>query len=333
MSVQSQPLVSIITPTYNHQRFIGSCIESVITQSYPHWEMIIVDDGSTDGTWDIVQSYAARDRRVRAFRQENRGIWRLAETYNFALAQSSGELIAVLEGDDVWLRDKLAVQVPLHREGNYALSFGEIQRIDAAGRLLPGPRLPDVRRAGFLQKITGAHLLDHLIQGDYFIPALTVLISIEHLRRIGGFQQPAYLPLVDYPTWLMIGATGGTFRFIPHLMGHWRITEGQTTWLLAHEIAFGTWRFAQEVSATRNRAGQAPGHIHERTLLSRNRRNFLADSCYRSAAIAFERGDPRAWTYCRELALLGRPGMFAKCLSMFAWKAMRRIVRTAPRMA
>jgi len=74
------PLVSIITPTYNHERFIAQCIESALAQTYPHWEQIIIDDGSTDRTAEIVARYD--DERIIYVRQANQGIWRLAETYN-----------------------------------------------------------------------------------------------------------------------------------------------------------------------------------------------------------------------------------------------------------
>src|SRR5437667_7605704 len=99
------PLVSVITPAYNHRRFIGPCIESLLGQTYTNWEQIIIDDGSTDDTAEVVRSYS--DPRIRYFHQENQGIDALAQTYNRALNLSRGELIAVLEGDDLWPEDKL----------------------------------------------------------------------------------------------------------------------------------------------------------------------------------------------------------------------------------
>ncbi|MDM7940633.1 MAG: glycosyltransferase, partial [Methanothrix sp.] len=77
------PSVSIITPTYNHERYIAECIDSVLAQSYPYWEQIIIDDGSSDGTQDVISLY--KDKRIKYIRQENKGIWRLGETYNKAL--------------------------------------------------------------------------------------------------------------------------------------------------------------------------------------------------------------------------------------------------------
>ena len=76
-------LVSIITPTYNHEKFIGNCIESVLAQTYPYWEQIIVDDGSNDDTGKIIASY--KDKRIKYIKQKNKGIWKLKETYNKAL--------------------------------------------------------------------------------------------------------------------------------------------------------------------------------------------------------------------------------------------------------
>ena len=105
------PLVSIITPTYNHEKYIAECIISVQNQIYSNWEMIIVDDGSTDRTYEIAKELASNDSRIKVFTQENKGIFKLAETYNLALQKSVGSLIAVLEGDDVWLPKKLVLQV------------------------------------------------------------------------------------------------------------------------------------------------------------------------------------------------------------------------------
>ena len=73
--------------------------------------MIIVDDGSTDKTYEIARSFAENDQRIKVFTQQNVGIFRLAETYNFALSVAQGKYIAILEGDDVWVSEKLSFQV------------------------------------------------------------------------------------------------------------------------------------------------------------------------------------------------------------------------------
>jgi len=118
----ARPMVSIITPTYNHERFIAQCIESVLAQSYPYWEQIIIDDGSTDRTSEIVARY--RDDRITYTRQENRGIWQLSRIYNDALMRSKGQYIAILEGDDFWPPHKLERQMKAFEESNADISWG-----------------------------------------------------------------------------------------------------------------------------------------------------------------------------------------------------------------
>lgn len=101
----NKPKVSIITPTFNHERFIAECIDSVINQTFNDWEMIIIDDGSTDSTPDIISDYD--DDRIIYIRQENEGPYKLGEIYNKALSLSNGDFIAILEGDDFWPPEKL----------------------------------------------------------------------------------------------------------------------------------------------------------------------------------------------------------------------------------
>src|SRR5207245_2442552 len=111
-----RPLVSVITPTYNHSRFISRCAASVLEQSYPRWEQFIVDDGSTDSTPDIVAAFS--DERVHYIRREHKGLAGLAEAYNTALKASNGEIVAILEGDDSWPRQKLETQVRVFRRSS-----------------------------------------------------------------------------------------------------------------------------------------------------------------------------------------------------------------------
>lgn len=94
----STPLVSIITPTYNHEKYITECIRSAISQTYQNWEMIIIDDGSTDRTQTLIKSFS--DNRIKYIYQEHLGAYQLGLTYNKALNQTKGKFIAILEGDD-----------------------------------------------------------------------------------------------------------------------------------------------------------------------------------------------------------------------------------------
>src|SRR6267143_992770 len=127
------PLVSVITPTYNHESYIGPCIESLLRQTYPHWEQIIVDDGSTDATPKVVKRYL--DPRIRYHRQTNQGAYALARTYNQALDIAKGSLIAILEGDDLWPPMKLATLVPTFDDPRVVLAYGQNADVSASGQM------------------------------------------------------------------------------------------------------------------------------------------------------------------------------------------------------
>src|SRR6267142_6300732 len=126
------PLVSVITPAYNHEKYISTCLENLLHQSYYHWEQVVIDDGSTDTTVAVVSRF--RDSRICLERQANQGAFELAKTYNRALSFARGELIAILEGDDFWPHDKLATLVPAFADPDVVLAYGEAADVDAKGR-------------------------------------------------------------------------------------------------------------------------------------------------------------------------------------------------------
>jgi len=105
-----KPLVSIITPVYNSQEFIAETIESVLKQTYQNWELIVVDDKSTDNSLGIVNSYVDKDSRIKVFELDSNS-GRPAVARNYGLAHSCGEYIAFLDSDDVWLPSKLDKQI------------------------------------------------------------------------------------------------------------------------------------------------------------------------------------------------------------------------------
>lgn len=95
-----EPLVSIITPLYNSEKYIAETIESVLAQTYSNWEMIIVDDCSKDNSTKIVEEYQKKDRRIKLYRNEiNKGV---SYTRNRAIDLSQGKYIAFLDSDDLW---------------------------------------------------------------------------------------------------------------------------------------------------------------------------------------------------------------------------------------
>ena len=98
-------MISVIMPAYNSEKYISEAIESVISQSCTNWELIIVDDGSTDQTSEIIDEYAAKDSRIRAFHRENSGV---SAARNFALEIVCGDYITFIDSDDVYNSERLA---------------------------------------------------------------------------------------------------------------------------------------------------------------------------------------------------------------------------------
>ena len=213
-------MISIITPTYNHEKFIGQCIDSVLAQTCRDWEMIIIDDGSTDGTGDVARMY--KDERIRYVRQENKGIGRLSETYNAALSMAKGDCIAILEGDDYWPPDKLESQAGDFRDKDVVLSFGYTQIVTHDGmpvKLIPPKDFPSEAKTNEPIGRASLYMMNPSIF-TYTFP-VSVMMRKETLCRIGGFQQPSYLPLVDYPTFLCL-TLEGRFAFHEKILGFWR---------------------------------------------------------------------------------------------------------------
>ena len=125
-------LVSVIIPSWNTGKFIAESIQSVIDQTYENWELIIVDDCSTDNTDEVVAKFT--DKRIRYFKNEkNSGA---ALSRNRALREANGEWIAFLDSDDLWNPDKLEHQINFMNKHGYTLSYTEYEKIDEESKPL-----------------------------------------------------------------------------------------------------------------------------------------------------------------------------------------------------
>lgn len=136
MSNQEEiPLVSVLVPVYNHEKFIGETIQSVLSQTYKNWELLIVDDCSTDGSWEIIQEYAKKDPRIKAFRNnENKG---LIPNWKFLIDTSRGEYIAFLEGDDLLCKENLAKKMAVFKQySDLGMVYCNFRVVDENGNVL-----------------------------------------------------------------------------------------------------------------------------------------------------------------------------------------------------
>lgn len=139
-------LVSIIMPSWNTEQFIAETIQSVIDQTYTKWELIIVDDCSTDNTDLVVESF--KDDRIKYFHNDkNSGA---ALTRNKAMREAKGEWIAFLDSDDLWMPEKLEHQIEFMKKNGYGISYTEYEKIDENSKPLniyvSGPDVVDKRK-------------------------------------------------------------------------------------------------------------------------------------------------------------------------------------------
>lgn len=221
--------VSIITLTFNHEEFIFACIESVVKQSYKNWEMIIVDDDSSDKTYEIALSFATRDKRIKIIRHTvNWGIKKLKESYNQALKKTQGDIIAVLEGDDFWPQNKLEIQSEVFKGKNIVLSYGNWAMTNRSGKTI---YTRDYKR--FDEKLVNNQpapfILNLFLTLQFDLGSQTVMIRKKTLLDMGGFKNDKYYPFVDIPTYLHL-ALKGRFAYIPMVLGYYRRTK-KSSWL------------------------------------------------------------------------------------------------------
>jgi glycosyltransferase involved in cell wall biosynthesis len=239
--------ISVITPTYNHEPFIGACADSVLAQTHTDWEQVIVDDGSKDQSHQIIAGY--HDPRIRYFHQPNQGAFELANTYNRALALTKGDLIAILEGDDFWPADKLKTQVLAFDDPDVVLAYGEVSDVDPGGRkqrtfsrstslrknLSPSIRLNEPIGSATRYMLTA--------EGRSLVCPSSVIIRRSALEQIGGFQYVSGLPLTDYPTFMELSLLG-RFHYSDQVLGYRRRHEKSITANRAREIHENVSSFA-----------------------------------------------------------------------------------------
>jgi glycosyltransferase involved in cell wall biosynthesis len=197
-ALPATPLVSVVIPAYNHVRYIGECVDSVLSQDHPAIEVIVVDDGSTDGTLERLQGYG---ERITLLMQQG---GRQARARNLALGVARGDLVAFLDSDDRYRPGRIRAAVQAFRDDpSTALVWSDYRRIDADGRVLEVCRW-HARGSGFSRD---------LIAGNPICNATTT-VRRTVLDEIGGFDER--VPRVcDGAAWYQIAARGHRFVHLP----------------------------------------------------------------------------------------------------------------------
>lgn len=182
------PKVSVILPVYNGERFVRESIESVLGQTFTDFELIIINDGSTDGTGEILNSFT--DSRIVLIERENRG---LIDTLNEGLSFAHGEYVARIDADDVMLPERLAKQVAyLDEHPKVTVLGGWAEIINETGEVVGSYKYPPIGRKGLR-----AYVLKH---NPFIHP--TVIFRREAILRLGGYRQ--YRHIEDYELWTRV---------------------------------------------------------------------------------------------------------------------------------
>ena len=208
-------------PAYNTEKFIGESIQSVIDQTYPNWELLVVDDGSTDKTAGIIRGFAARDNRVVYLFQQN---GRQAKARNTAIEHSHGTLIAFLDADDLWLPEKLECQLQ-------ALEATNADVVYSNGLIIYEPGATAGRNdfAIVAGTIEGPKMLDILLLQNR-IPVQSVLVREEAYRNAGPFDEsPQFHGCEDYEMWIRLAERGALFHGLSEKLIKYRRHPSATT--------------------------------------------------------------------------------------------------------
>ncbi len=255
-----KPLVSIIMPTFNQINYIKEAIASVLDQSYKNWELLIIDNASTDGTDDFLESL--QDVRIRVFNLTNEGI--IARSRNFGVDNSRGELIAFLDSDDRWEETKLEVSIREINEGADFV-FHDMSEIDSLGKII-GLRIS--------RDLKSPAWRDLILRGNV-IPNSSVLTRRALLMEVGGMSEKSDLiGIEDFNTWLKLAFLGIRFKHLPLMLGCYRVHSGS-------------------VSTNSNGVGPAyPAFSEFLELLSRSdRRKISSNFFYHSGRMALKAGN------------------------------------------
>ena len=220
-------LVSIITPSFNSSRFIEECIDSVCSQTYDNWELLIVDDFSYDNSSVLIKKYT--DKRI-VLIELNKRIG-AAEARNIAIRKAKGKYIAFLDSDDLWQPQKLKKQISFMNQKDIAFSFSAYQRMSEDGlelySIIHAPKM-----------ITYSSYLKNTIIG-----CLTVIIDRE---KTGDFQMPNIWSSHDMALWLLIMKRGFAAYGLDDNLARYRVVSTSNTSSKIKAIK-DVWRVYREV--------------------------------------------------------------------------------------
>ena len=205
-------LVSIIMPSFNSARFIAESIESVLSQTYAQWELLITDDCSKDNSLEIINSYVAIDDRIKIFALNNNV--GAASARNISLDKAKGRYIAFLDSDDIWEPHKLETQLSFMKTNGYEFTFSAYSIMANDGKLTG-------KIVSVPPKITYEQYLKNTIIG-----CLTVIID---RRQTSDFRMPLIKSSHDMALWLLIMKRGFRAYALNEVLATYRLVSTSNT--------------------------------------------------------------------------------------------------------
>src|SRR5690554_967859 len=205
------PLISVVIPTYNRADFLKEAIDSVLAQTYPNFEILVVDDGSTDNTRDILKEYS-QEPRFRYFYQKNQG---QSVARNYALSEARGDFVCFLDSDNRWLPYKLEVSLQAFRDHpDVSIVYGDIITINEKGQ--------EVSRQN-MRRYSG-RITPYLFQ-DNCVSMNTSMTRRQCFNEMGGLEV-GRRAADDYELWLRFSARY-KFLYIREFLAEYRVMENQ----------------------------------------------------------------------------------------------------------
>jgi len=206
-----QPIISVVIPAYNVSTYIGEALDSVFVQDFKSYEVIVVNDGSTDTT-ELEKILEPYGNRIRYIYQENRGI---SAARNAALRVARGELIALLDADDSWQTGKLTEQLAFMKEGNFDMVYGDA--------LLIGD-VPWPTRTTFMDRSpsNGPVTLENLLNLRVTVVVSTVIVRRDLLEQCGSFDEADRNLTEDFDLWLRLAHKGARIGYQRKILANYR---------------------------------------------------------------------------------------------------------------
>ena len=226
------PKVSILMASWNRAHLISRAVESALSQSFQDWELIIVDDGSSDNTSEAVKRWQEKDARIKYFYSEHTG--RICKVSNFGLRRARGQYIAILDDDDAWANpDKLKIQVEfLDKNSDYVGCGGGFIVIDEKGR----------EKLRFLKPEKDENIKLRALMANPMANS-TTLFRYDAAKKV-GFYDETLLQFADWDFWLKMGLIGKLYNF-PRYFAYYQMSEKGSSFKKEKENAVSALKIVQ----------------------------------------------------------------------------------------